>query len=124
VSRTVSDDILSCVEKQGIKAGGRVEYLKHLEGKRLTRGQAITAKCYECMGYFITTGKSVIEFPDAPCFPGYHTGLTSGEALLAFQPFISGKVSAFIMDAMTNRTIIGIKGVMDNIFLSVFIIGF
>lgn len=32
------------------KKAGRAEYIKHLEGKRLTRDQAIRAKCYECVG--------------------------------------------------------------------------
>jgi len=33
-------------------ARGRGEYLNFLAGKPLTRGQAIKAKCYECMGGF------------------------------------------------------------------------
>lgn len=34
------------------QAKGKKELIKHLEGKRLPRGQAIKAKCYDCMtGY-------------------------------------------------------------------------
>lgn len=32
------------------KRSGRAEYIKFLEGHRLTRAQAIKAKCYECVG--------------------------------------------------------------------------
>ncbi|MBT1070993.1 hypothetical protein [Pelotalea chapellei] len=32
------------------KKAGRQEYIKHLEGKTLTRRQAIRAKCFECVG--------------------------------------------------------------------------
>lgn len=34
----------------GIKAQGRNEYKRLLEGGRLTRGEQIKAKCYECCG--------------------------------------------------------------------------
>jgi hypothetical protein len=34
-------------------APGRPEYKKHLLGERLTRGQAIKAACYECMGFYV-----------------------------------------------------------------------
>ncbi len=52
----------------GIKTRGRLEYLKHLEGKRLTRGQAVLAKCYECMGGF-KDGKVSCRVPGCPLFP-------------------------------------------------------
>ena len=32
------------------RKSGRAEYIKHLQGKRLTRDQAIRAKCFECVG--------------------------------------------------------------------------
>lgn len=31
------------------KKSGKAEYIKHLTGHRLTRDQAIRAKCYECV---------------------------------------------------------------------------
>lgn len=40
------------VKKYGRRTKGRKELLKHLENKRITRQQAIEAKCYECMGFY------------------------------------------------------------------------
>lgn len=31
------------------KKSGRADYIKHLEGKRITRDAAIRAKCFECV---------------------------------------------------------------------------
>lgn len=31
---------------------GRKSYLKHLQGKKITRDEAIAAECYACMGYY------------------------------------------------------------------------
>jgi hypothetical protein len=36
--------------KKGIKRQGRKELIGYLEGKRITRNQAIKAKCYDCNG--------------------------------------------------------------------------
>ena len=41
------------VNKFGIKARGQAAILKYLQGKPITKRQAIEAKCYECMGYYI-----------------------------------------------------------------------
>lgn len=38
------------VDKFGIRAKGRKELIKSERGGTLTRGEAILAKCYECMG--------------------------------------------------------------------------
>ena len=38
---------------KGIRAVGRKELSRHLEGKRLTSRQAIYGKCYDCMGGYI-----------------------------------------------------------------------
>jgi hypothetical protein len=40
------------IEACGMKARGRKELIHHLEGWPLQRGQAIIAKCYDCMGYY------------------------------------------------------------------------
>jgi len=40
------------IEKYGLKARGRKELIRHLGGRPLQRGQAIRAKCYDCMGYY------------------------------------------------------------------------
>ena len=36
--------------KSGKRRDGQVVLIKHLEGRRLTRSQAIRAKCYDCDG--------------------------------------------------------------------------
>lgn len=40
------------IVKNGKRIKGQAFLLRHLEGKNLTRNQAITAKCYECTGYY------------------------------------------------------------------------
>jgi len=56
------------IEKYGIAAQGRSEYIAHLSGKRLTRDRAIRAKCYDCMGYF-ADGKVDCEQTNCPLYP-------------------------------------------------------
>jgi len=41
------------IEKNGLKAIGKKELLRHLYGERITRGESILAKCFDCMGYYI-----------------------------------------------------------------------
>lgn len=36
------------------RKAGKSEYLRHLNGERLTRDEAIRAKCYECIGGEVT----------------------------------------------------------------------
>ena len=36
--------------KNGVSRAGKSELIKYLTGKRLTRNQAIKAKCYDCNG--------------------------------------------------------------------------
>jgi hypothetical protein len=55
------------IEKYGMKARGRKELIQHLQGKRLQRGQAITAKCYDCMGCF-SDGKVDCLIPMCPLY--------------------------------------------------------
>ena len=43
---------LSDIEKAGLKARGKAELIKHLEGTPLTMKQAISGKCYDCLGYY------------------------------------------------------------------------
>ncbi len=56
------------VERVGLLAAGKNELIKHLEGNRLTQKQAINAKCYDCMGYFID-GRADCLMPDCPLYP-------------------------------------------------------
>lgn len=37
-------------KKRGILAKGKYEIIRHLEGEILTKQEAITAHCYQCMG--------------------------------------------------------------------------
>jgi hypothetical protein len=49
------------------KAKGRAEYLKHIKGERLTRGEAIRATCYECSGFY-DAGLVDCEIPKCPLY--------------------------------------------------------
>ena len=51
---------------------GRREYIKFINGYKVTRGEAIKAKCYDCMGQFID-GKFDCEGTDCSLysFRGY-----------------------------------------------------
>jgi hypothetical protein len=50
------------------KARGRSDLEKHRAGVRLTRGRAILAKCYECMGGF-EDGTMDCKMTDCPLYP-------------------------------------------------------
>ncbi len=53
--------------RHGVKAQGRKELKKHLDGVNLTYKQAALAKCYECnLGY--CDGKCSCEVLDCPLF--------------------------------------------------------
>jgi hypothetical protein len=45
-------DSIKDVENFGIRAKGQAERIKFLEGKPLTRAQAMVAHCYDCCGGF------------------------------------------------------------------------
>ncbi len=55
------------VIENGKRFKGQAYLLRHLDGKSLTRNQAIAAKCYECMGYY-TDGAQDCEIPDCPLY--------------------------------------------------------
>ena len=48
---------------------GRKELIRHLKGERITRGEAIKARCYECLGYCVD-GAVDCEMPECPLY-GY-----------------------------------------------------
>jgi len=56
------------VEKVGNKARGRAEYIKYLNGGRLSASQAVKAKCYDCMGWF-ADGPGCCTSPECALFP-------------------------------------------------------
>lgn len=49
---TDSEQLVKEVEKSGGFGKGKVDLLSHLRGNRITRNEAIKAKCYECCGYY------------------------------------------------------------------------
>lgn len=49
MSKEYSDRILESA-RNGLQRAGKAQLLKHLQGKRLQRNEAIKAKCYECNG--------------------------------------------------------------------------
>jgi hypothetical protein len=55
------------IEEYGCKAKGKVELIKHLYSERLTPTQAIYAKCYDCVGYYID-GKVDCKMPSCPLY--------------------------------------------------------
>lgn len=56
------------MEIKKIKAQGRKELERHLMGEKLTRKEAILAKCYECMNSY-QDGKKDCEIKDCPLYP-------------------------------------------------------
>ena len=52
----------------GAAARGRSELIKHENGERLPRGQAIKAKCYDCCAGY-TDGRRDCMMPDCPLHP-------------------------------------------------------
>lgn len=56
------------IKKYGISASGRREFLKYLEGDRITKRQAILAKCYDCMAFY-ASGRSDCNLSDCPLYP-------------------------------------------------------
>lgn len=47
--KTISQSLYNSA-KRGKHRAGRKDLIKHLEGKRLTRQEAIKAKCFDCNG--------------------------------------------------------------------------
>jgi len=56
------------------KKVGKAAYLKFLQGKRLTRAEAIRAKCYECVGGEDTNPCTVFTCPLLPYCPWNASG--------------------------------------------------
>jgi hypothetical protein len=61
-------EILDSIEKFGILAQGKNEYIKYLKGGRLTQKGQILAQCYACMGYY-SDGKEDCEVHVCPLYP-------------------------------------------------------
>ena len=56
------------LKEKGAKAKGRSELLKHFENKKLNGGDAIIAKCYECMNCY-ADGRCDCVIPSCPLYP-------------------------------------------------------
>lgn len=54
--------------KTSKRAQGRLELLKHMQGKPLIRSKAILAKCYECTNGYVD-GKVDCCLSDCPLYP-------------------------------------------------------
>jgi hypothetical protein len=55
--------------KNAGKFRGRKEYLAYLQGKLISRTQAMYAQCFDCMGYY-SDGAQDCEVPECPMY-GY-----------------------------------------------------
>lgn len=64
-------DMTDEIKKYGMAARGKQELIRHLNGEGLTRGQAILAKCYDCMGYY-ADGKKDCKVQRCPLYPFSH----------------------------------------------------
>jgi hypothetical protein len=56
------------VNKYGKPAQGKDELTRHLQGRKITRKEAMRAHCYMCMGYF-SDGRFNCEMPHCPIYP-------------------------------------------------------
>ncbi len=74
----------------GISAQGRNELIAHRQGRRITRNQAIKAKCYECTGGY-ADGKGDCGIADCPLynFMAYREGVDK----IAFNPVAPQKTT-------------------------------
>lgn len=68
IELNMDDSRQTPVYRYGIRAKGRREMIKHWEGKKLTKGGAILANCYDCQGGY-TGGKNSCLKPECPLFP-------------------------------------------------------
>lgn len=60
-------DLVKDVEKAKL-ASGKSEYLRFLKGERISQGQAVKAKCFDCCAYY-EDGKVDCGFSDCPLYP-------------------------------------------------------
>lgn len=53
---------------QAPRSRGKAQLLRHLSGERLTLGQAVAAKCCDCMGYHVD-GRVDCRMSGCPLYP-------------------------------------------------------
>lgn len=56
------------IEEHGVTSRGKTQMLRHLNGEKLTRNQSISAKCFDCMGWY-QDGRLDCRMPNCPLFP-------------------------------------------------------
>ena len=56
------------IEEHGVTSRGKTQMLRHLNGEKLTRNQSISAKCFDCMGWY-QDGRLDCRMPDCPLYP-------------------------------------------------------
>jgi len=61
-------DKIKAIKKYGRKAKGRASLLKYLQGEKISKNEAILAKCYDCMGYY-ADGIGDCGVKDCPLYP-------------------------------------------------------
>ncbi len=61
------EDYLKAVKK-GPRYRGKAALINHLQGKSLTKRQAIEAACYDCMAFY-HDGPTDCELPKCPLYP-------------------------------------------------------
>ena len=62
------NSLMDMVDKHGIVSKGKQSLLNHLNGEKITRKEAMDAKCYDCMGYFVD-GRQDCLVKHCPLFP-------------------------------------------------------
>ena len=74
----MNEKLISEIKKHGKTAQGKKEFIKHLEGGRLTLRQAVNAHCYDCMGMY---GDGKVDCNMSRCalhpFMAYNKGKTN-----------------------------------------------
>ncbi len=62
-----NNDLIEMIKKEGLNAPGKKYLIKHLDGDKLSRSEAMGAKCYECLGY-LADGKQDCKIPTCPMY--------------------------------------------------------
>jgi len=65
---TTKQDRIAQIEERGMLAKGKKELVAHMEGRPQSKGQALLAKCYDCMGYY-SDGKTDCCIISCPLYP-------------------------------------------------------
>ncbi|MGA3279891.1 MAG: hypothetical protein ABSD50_02775 [Smithella sp.] len=64
----MNEKLISDIKRYGKTAKGKLELIKHHEGKRLNLKQAVNAHCFDCMGFYVD-GKQDCNLAKCPLHP-------------------------------------------------------